>query len=177
MRLFLAVNPPDEIKKSIARQLEPLKKEYPNFKWVDEKNYHITLQFFGDKDPKRLGEQISESVFDVDPFYLYASGADLFMRNTITMHLTFYRSKEMEGIVERVREKFQIHESLKYVPHLTFARYRVPAKQQYLLIKKKIGRLKIDLEFKVAQITLYNSVIESEKSFYETISEIPLTES
>ena len=177
MRLFLAINPPDEIKKSITLQIESLKKEYPSFKWIEEKNYHITLQFFGDKDPNKLSTQIRESIFDVDPYYLYASGADLFVRNTITMHLSFYRSKEIEGLVERVKDKFQIQKNIKYIPHLTFARYRVPAKQQYLLIKKKLGKLKIDIEFNVTQITLYNSVIESEKSFYETISEIPLTES
>ncbi len=178
MRLFLAIDLPKQAKQSIASQLENFKKEYPYFRWVDESRLHITLHFFGDrKDEKRLVEQIENAVYDVEPFRLYASEANLFIKNTIVLHLTFQRNRTLERLVAQIREKFQIDSKIRYVPHLTIARYRIPSKQQYLLIKKKVGRLNIDVVFEITQITLFNSVIESEKPLYKTIASIPLEKS
>ena len=175
MQLFLAINPPNSVKDSIAMQLEPLKKEYPYFRWVDKRNYHIALQFLGgENDQKRAEEKISDAVFETMQFRLFSSGADVFLKNSILAQIIFYRSKEIEELVQAVKEKFQIAGSTNYAPHLTFARYRIPAKQQSLLIKKKIQRFAIDFEFDVTQITLFNSVIESENPLYEIVAEIPL---
>lgn len=178
MRLFLAVDLPDKTKKSIAEQLEAFKKEYPYFRWVDPSRYHITLHFFGNKrDPEKLKDQIEEAVYDVEPFRMYSGETDLFMKNTIILHLEFQRNRMLEKLVSQVREKFQTGNSMKFMAHLTIARYRIPSKQQYLLIKKKVQRLDIDVDFLVSQITLYNSVIEGEKPLYETIAKIALQKS
>ncbi len=175
MRLFLAIDLPKETKESISQQVEAFKKEYPYFRWVDESRFHITLHFFGNsRDPDRLKNQIEEAIYDVEPFQMYSGEADLFMKNTIIFHLMFQRNRTLEKLVAQVREKFQTGNTMKFVPHLTVARYRIPSKQQYLLIKKKVQRLNIEVDFQVTQITLYNSVIESEKPLYETIAKIAL---
>ena len=178
MRLFLAVDLPEEVKKSISQQLEPFKKEYPDFRWVDESKYHITLHFFGDKrDSEKLKDQIEEAVFETEPFQMYVGGVELFMKDSLIFYLKFLRNRTVEDLVSRVREKFQSDNTKKFVPHIAIARYRIPSKQQYLLIKKKIRQLDIEVDFQITQITLYNSVIESEKPLYETIAKIALQKS
>src|SRR3989338_693427 len=175
MRLFLAIDLPKEVKQSIATQLAPLKSEYPDFRWVDESRYHITLHFFGERDdPEKVIERVSTAVYAIDPFRMYSGQASLFMKNTIILHITFQRNRMIERLASQVQDAFNENKAIRYIPHLTIARYRIPSKQQYLLIKKKVGRLNLDVEFDVTQITLFNSVIKSEKPLYETIAEIPL---
>lgn len=175
MRLFLAIDLPKEAKRAISTQLVFFKKEYPYFRWVDETRYHITLHFFGYRtDAENLVKQIKDAVFDVEAFRMYSDGTDLFIKNTIILYLTFQRNRMLEKLVSQVRSAVQDPLITKFVPHLTIARYRIPSKQQYFLIRKKVGKLEIDVDYEVSQITLFNSVIESEKPLYETIETISL---
>ena len=43
MRLFLAIKVPDSVKDQINKGLTDLKNEYKDLRWVDPKNYHITV--------------------------------------------------------------------------------------------------------------------------------------
>lgn len=177
MQLILAVNPTDSVKNQIAAQLEDLKKEYPYFRWIDQSDYHLELQIFENKsDVAKLKGQIEEAVYDIEKTRVYTSGADLFMKTGLTLYVTFHRNKMIEKMVAQIRARFHMDEKTKFLPQIVFARYKIPSKQQYLLIKKKLHALTIDVEFDVTQITLFNSVIESEKQFFETVAEIPLQE-
>jgi 2'-5' RNA ligase len=62
MRLFLAIDFPDELKARIARNIEILKDFIPKgIKWVDKKNLHVTFKFLGDVN-ERILEDIYTSV-------------------------------------------------------------------------------------------------------------------
>ena len=54
MRLFLAINPPAEIRRGVWNAAAPLRAVAPDVSWVDEPRIHMTLKF--------LGEQPEESV-------------------------------------------------------------------------------------------------------------------
>ncbi|MDP8227075.1 MAG: RNA 2',3'-cyclic phosphodiesterase [Candidatus Celaenobacter polaris] len=59
MRLFLAIDFPDELKVRIARNIEILKGYIPKgIKWVDKKNLHVTFKFLGD-----VNERILEDLY------------------------------------------------------------------------------------------------------------------
>jgi 2'-5' RNA ligase len=147
MRLFLAIDLPPEAKKSVARQLADLRREYPYFRWVDPENYHLTLHFFGDVKPEKINQWMSDLVYDMPTFYLYSSELDLFIKDNLTLYIGFYRNKELEGLVKKIKEKSALGTSRRFVSHLTFGRYRIPSKQQYLLIKKKLKKSSLDVEF------------------------------
>ncbi len=51
-RLFTAIEIPDGLRALLARLQMPL----PGAKWVDSRNYHITLRFVGDVDNRTAGE-------------------------------------------------------------------------------------------------------------------------
>src|SRR3990167_10673225 len=105
MRLFLALDLRKETKRQLAEQVLPLQKEYPYFKWVSEENYHVTLQFFGNQFAKdELTYKISEAGYDSKKFYLYSLHGDLFLKWKITLYLAFQRNKELESIVNKIKD-------------------------------------------------------------------------
>src|SRR3990167_4180091 len=175
MRLFLALDLPKETKRKLTGQIVRLQKEYAHFRWVSEDNYHITLQFFGDqfKTPYLI-RQIQDAIYDSNEFYLYSLHAGLFLRGKIILYLAFQRNKELESIVRKIRENLAMDTAKRFVPHLTLGRYKVPSKQQYLHLKKKMRNLNLDIEFKTTKLILFNSLIETPKPLYEKVAEFPL---
>jgi len=53
-RLFVSINIPVEIKSRLRRQVEVLKDLFPSARFMDEKNWHITLVFLGYQDDSAL---------------------------------------------------------------------------------------------------------------------------
>lgn len=175
MRLFLAIDLPEKTKRELQKLLDPLQKEYPYFSWVPPINYHITVQFLGEcTDKDEVINRIEKSIFETKPFYMYASSTDLFINYKITLFVSFQREKNLEAMVKRLEDEFKIEDGKRYIPHLTFARYKIPSKQQYYLIKKKIENLEIDLQFPVDKIYLYESILTNKIPRYNKIKEFML---
>lgn len=64
IRSFLAVLLDPEIKRDIYRAVRRLQKLPHDMKWVAEKNYHLTMKFFGDLS----GEEIDQAIAILEPF-------------------------------------------------------------------------------------------------------------
>jgi 2'-5' RNA ligase len=47
LRLFLAVEVPDVVRRSVAIAVEPWRQLFPNARWIPPENWHITLKFLG----------------------------------------------------------------------------------------------------------------------------------
>lgn len=175
MRLFLAIPLPDAVKESLYEQTEPWRKEYPYLKWVPQNNYHITLFFFGDQFPASiLKDRVENVTFDTRSFHLFSGENGIMMRNSLILYAGFLKSQSIEQLVKRIKAELNIVDDLKFFPHLTLARYRIPSKQQYLLLKKKWLKTHFDIEFEVSQITLYESVIEKNVPVYTPQTTFPL---
>ncbi|QQG44629.1 MAG: RNA 2',3'-cyclic phosphodiesterase [Candidatus Roizmanbacteria bacterium] len=175
MRLFLAIDLPAEIKQNLELQLQPLKKEYPYLTWVEPENFHISLLFLGEvEDKDEIVRRIEENVFDVRPVYLFSLSSSIFIQNKITLYVKFKRDKSLEKLVEKLRQEFNMPESVKFVPHLTVARYKVPSKQQYLLLKKKMENFSPDLEFGADTFTLFESIPSGKRLIYKNLHEFKL---
>lgn len=180
MRLFLAIDIPGEAKASLNRQLAPLQKEYPVFNWVQEGNYHLTVHFFGEtQDYTRIINETRSILFEQEPFYLYATHLDVFLNHQITIYANFRRERALEDLISRSRESFSADfaEVKQFIPHITVARTRVPSKQQYFHLLKKIERTNIDLEFKVQELTLFESILTAKKPVYRKVANFPFAQS
>ena len=158
MKLFLKIELSDKTKKEIIDQLADLKKTYPQFQWEQSENYNIFVHTFGEfSDPKITISKLESALFDKKIFYFYAYEVGLKIQNKITLYLYFKREKEIERISKSIEEEFQITQnSGRYFPRLTLANYKIPSKQQYFVIKKRLASLDIDLSFKINKLGLFD---------------------
>ncbi len=164
MQLLLKIELSESTKKEIADQLSDLKKLYPQFQWEPIGNYNILVHSFRKfSDSKVTISKLETALFDKKLFYLYGYEVVLTIQNKITLDLDFRREKEVERISKSIKEQFQITQgSEKYVPRLTLANYKIPSKQQYFVIKKRLTNLDINLSFKVNKLSLF----EGEKKIH-----------
>ncbi|MCX7881245.1 MAG: RNA 2',3'-cyclic phosphodiesterase [Patescibacteria group bacterium] len=177
MRLFLAVDLPLKIKKQIGKQIDVLKKQYLNFNWVELKNFHITIHFFGEvKDYQKIKERIEKLVWDIEEFYLYSLSLDTFVNHRLVLYINFYREKKIEELAEIIKKNFAFnrYNRLKFIPHLTLARGPKSSKQQYFALKNKLKKLTIDFYFKVDKLILFQSILEGKKPIYKKLATFKL---
>ncbi len=183
MRLFLAIDIPEHLKENIDRKIYFLKKDYPNFAWVPKENFHITLFFFGETEKvEMISKKLNELIYDQQSFHLYITGADLFINKKIVIFLNFSREKKIEELAKKINAVFfpifnpnqQNQPHKKFIPHLTIARTKIPSKQQYFLLKKKLLSIDINISFPVKEISLYQSIIGGKKPVYKKIKTFPL---
>lgn len=176
MRIFLGIDIPEQVKDAIDAQLEPLKKEYPQFSWVPRENYHITIHFFGEvQNVNAVESRISELLYDIPPFHLYGYHGGMFQQIGIIMHLEFSRDKTLEHMVTVIQDDLDTGKvRKKYVPHLTVARYKMPSKQQYLLLKKKLENLPLDFDFPVSSVHMFQSILSGRVPVYKKLKEFVL---
>lgn len=81
MRLFVAVNFPYEIKKSIGSFIKDLRRIPADLKWVDAENLHLTVQFLGNVSEEQVPaviESLNRSAAGACPFTLKLSGVGVF---------------------------------------------------------------------------------------------------
>lgn len=175
MRFFLGVTIPEEVKTSLSQQLQEFVEEYPYFSYVPMDNYHITIQHFAEMESvEKIDEIVQENIFDIPSFPMYTEGAAMFLKNQITLYVSFARQKTLEQIAERIKTSLHMQIGKAFVPHMTFAKYKVPSKQQYLLIKKKLSHFDLEAPFIVDKLSLYESIPVGNQLRYVVHKEYPL---
>jgi len=72
---------------------------------------------------------------------------------------------EYEKKLEELDNKLG-NQTMKFIPHLTIARSRIPSKQQYFVLKKRVEKINIDISFKVNEVILFESVLSKHHPLY-----------
>lgn len=184
MRLFLAVAVPDVVVSQLNETYARLKQDYPEFSWVPEANYHITISFLGERSEDKMPhivEAVERSTFDIKPTRLFALDTGMFVYPGIVLRLAFNRNKDLEQIRARTVDLFSMEREnnikKKYLPHITLARYKLPSKQQYFHLRKKLERIQTSIEIPVNEIHLYQSITtKTTNPEYEIIHTFELVE-
>ncbi len=178
MRVFLAIDPNEEIQKEIFRQVAPIWDDYQEFTWIPPEKYHITVQFIGDvvQEQKlvQMEKIIGELTYDIPRFTLYAHMADVLINQRITLYIEFYKDNNLEKLVRRLQDSLAIIPTYRYMPHITLAKYKIPSKQQYQHLKKKIQKLPLDIAIEVDSVHLYESILARPHPFYKKLRDFPL---
>jgi 2'-5' RNA ligase len=81
VRLFIAVNIPDEMRKKIWDSAAPLREHGDAIRWVAPKGMHLTLKFLGEVPADRedaVGRALERSASGVVPFGLRVGGFGAF---------------------------------------------------------------------------------------------------
>ncbi len=157
MKMELKIELSDETKQQIVDQLADFRKLYPQFQWEKTENYNILVHSFGEfSDKKSIIEKIETALFDKNLFYLYSFEVALTIGNNIVLFMDFRREKEIERISESIKRiSSRLESSEKFAPKLILAKYKIPSKQQYFVIKKRLSNLEVDISFKVNKLSLF----------------------
>jgi 2'-5' RNA ligase len=136
-RLFTGIQLPSNI---VAR-LSMLSTGLADARWIEPCNFHITLSFIGDIDMHQAGQVAGMlATVEYQQFSLALSGLDIF--GSKKPRSLFVRVAASEELINLQRKQEQVLRQLglcpdkrKFVPHVTFARFRAVKAQalsQYL---------------------------------------------
>ncbi|RQW09895.1 RNA 2',3'-cyclic phosphodiesterase [Paenibacillus rhizophilus] len=131
-RLFTAVRLSPELRGAVGGMCRRLSRELSFAKWVHEEDYHITLQFLGDTDPRAIPALVSalrKAAANFGPFTLSLSEAGVFGATAAPRVLwaglggETDQLRELQGrIVEATLPLGFRAEERAYKPHVTLAR-------------------------------------------------------
>ncbi|MEF2553565.1 RNA 2',3'-cyclic phosphodiesterase [Aurantimonas sp. A2-1-M11] len=127
-RLFTAL----EIPHDIALSLSFLRGGLPSARWIDPENYHLTLRFIGDVEP-RLADEIVARLDRVDrpAFSLSLKGVAAFgSKKPHSIYAAVEPTTELADLqaeIDRICRRVGLPaDPRKFVPHVTIARLRQP---------------------------------------------------
>ncbi|NLI61627.1 MAG: RNA 2',3'-cyclic phosphodiesterase [Clostridiales bacterium] len=152
MRLFIAINFDENIKRLVKHIINEIKKDSIQGRFVKEEHLHLTLKFIGQvshKDLDKIMRVMDRAI--VEGFTMKLKGIDFFKRKD--GHIYFIGVEENRFLFDLQR---QIHEGLKaqgfsledrvYKPHITIGR-RIKLNKNFSLEKlvKAIDPITIDV--------------------------------
>ncbi|MBN1377439.1 RNA 2',3'-cyclic phosphodiesterase [Candidatus Woesearchaeota archaeon] len=172
MRLFLAVDIPEEMKQLINDMEAKINPEYGRFNLVKPENCHITLKFLGEVNDE---EKIISALKDIkfEPFNLEIKNIGFFP-NENYIKVVWIGFKDDSGLVKLHDE---IESSLKgfkkdfnFKGHITFMRIKnLKMKKEFIKLMNKIKLPEIS--FDVNRFKLYKSTLTKEGPVYEVLEE------
>jgi len=177
MRVFIAVDIPDKIRKTLGdvqRELRPLTS---SARWVAPESIHITLKFVGEIPEKRL-DDIDTALAGLSwkPFTITVRGVGFFpgMRSP----RVFWAGMEaptMEGLAEQLdtlmeRSGFE-KEKRAFRPHLTLARAKDTRIDSSLVSAAAKYEEHAFGSFSVDRVFLFKSTLKPSGAVYEKLKE------
>ena len=179
MRLFIAVDLPDEIQKGLKEVQRDLRSLTETARWVVPE-FHVTLKFLGEVPTKRL-DNIHEALAGLSwkPFTIKVQGIGFFpgtrsprviwagMEAPTMSGLAVELDARMERIgFEKERRAFR--------PHITLARAR-DNRMDSLLVKAAAKYAEHQFgSFKVDRVSLFQSALKPTGPVYNKLKEYPL---
>lgn len=177
MRLFVAIDLPENIKKSIGLLCTGL----PNAKWVDVRQLHLTLRFIGEVEEK-VFTSIKGSLIDISEpaFSLNLRGVGCFPSKRDPRVL--WVGIDSNGVLPRLAEKVERTlverngippDQRKFSPHITIARFRDRHPSGIAEYLEKNGTFHTDA-FPVTEFHLYSSTLTRNGAIHVKEASYPL---
>jgi 2'-5' RNA ligase len=179
LRLFVAVDVPEDVKRAVAVAVEPWRTAYPEARWVPAENWHVTLKFLGNTMPQ-LVAWVEETVAAVAsshvPVTARIGGLGAFptpRRGRILWagidDPTNALGSITAGLEAALAAEFPA-ETRPFHPHLTVARSQPPLH----LPEPFVATPLLSEPFAIDRLVLYRSRLQRPAPRYEPIGRFPL---
>ncbi len=186
VRLFIAINFSDEVKRSLGSFMSELRILPSDAKWVEVENLHLTLLFLGNVPGDQVSSitrALNRSVKGASNFCLDLGGVGVFpgparprvfwvgISGDTAALLRLYRQVQKE----MGRLGFESGKS-RFSPHLTLARFRSPTGFSAVMerAEKVAGEHKIFSSVKVNSVELMLSELGPKGPKYSVLAGVPL---
>ncbi len=135
MRLFIAINLPDAVRRELQGAIGVLQKEGIAAKWVRPDNLHITLKFLGDVDSARVPGMVrilAEAARRMTPFSCQLDGFGIFPprgRSRI-LYVATDQQERLKALADTLEEQLLpcgFCKEGRFKSHITLARFRQTA--------------------------------------------------
>jgi RNA 2',3'-cyclic 3'-phosphodiesterase len=175
MRTFIAIEIPSEIKSALAALQTELRRAGADVSWTKPENMHLTLNFLGEVDERRIVEVEKACILSAagfQPFTLSLNDTGVFPNARQPRTLWAGLSGAVENIVEmhvRLDERLALigfkPEEKEFHPHLTIGRLKSNKKTHELLALAEAHPLPA-LSFAVTEMVLMKSELHPAGSEY-----------
>ena len=181
MRLFVAIEIPDEIRKGLMTFLNELRGTAPQAKWARAENLHVTLKFLGDIEPLKLPtvQKPLSSIRDKNPVTLSFRGIGFFPneRRPRVFWVGLEASDNLKTLAEVIdREMHKLGfplENRAFTPHLTLARFEPPGLPPQLEAAAKNNAEREFGSLSAGEFHLIESKLKRTGAEYTTLQSFP----
>ncbi|MHB9154722.1 MAG: RNA 2',3'-cyclic phosphodiesterase [Endomicrobiales bacterium] len=184
MRIFIAVNLPEDVKEQIERVQETLKKTLVDVRWVKKEKFHLTLKFLGEVPEEKAAEVVatlSRASRPRQPFTVALKGLGAFpglRRPRVVWAGIQEGQSELKAVARDIENELEPlgfqKEKREFSGHLTLGRVRSP--QNLSALVKKIASLEtVEMgSFSARSIEVMISAPGSGGSTYQCLKSISL---
>ena len=182
LRLFIAVDIPQDVKGGLVAAVAPFRDRIPGARWTRSDGWHVTLKFLGSTWP-RLMEEVRRSVRiaagDSESFDTSLTEIGVFpsaRRARVVWAGLADPEARFGRIVERldaVLEEHFVPEKRAFTPHLTIARLN-PPRDIGEFAPHLVGAAVRSRPFRVESLVLYRSHLSPRGATYEPLVGVPL---
>lgn len=175
IRLFVALEIPDEIKDNIYTTLKSVPEYSAMFRWEPKEKIHLTLKFIGDVREELLNDIIKEVEFvkDYSAFNCSISKFGFFFRdnNPAILWCNFETDDRIISLIKELDvrlEEYEIQgEKRNFKGHLTLLRIKKRVSENFI---KSFKEFKFEpIRFESNKITLIQSFLNPSGSVYEVL--------
>ena len=184
MRLFLAINPPEDVRRAIIDATSVLREAAPSLRWIDAARVHLTLKFLGEQ-PDAVVPGLAAALDDVArrhrPFAMTIGEVGAFpnFRRARVVWMGVQREPRLELLhhdVELAGERLGFAlDGRAFRPHLTLA--RVPdgtAEDELRALSRASRRVRFEDTADVTGMDLMRSVTDPAGARYDRLHTAPL---
>ena len=174
MRLFIAIEMPENVKDILVDIQKTIGDELAKTKWVSKEQMHLTLKFLGEVQEEKLPLIINNlKKIKFVPFILRLNDIGVFPSESYIRVIWIGVEPEKEIIelqseVEDVLKEFKFKKDFKFHPHVTLGRVKfVKDKKGFVEKLKSVSMQKEKIEVK--GFKLIKSILVVEGPVYEVL--------
>jgi 2'-5' RNA ligase len=178
MRLFAGIPLPGPQRRSIAGNIEELRRQLPGWRWLPGDSLHLTLCFYGEQPRMRVGEITSllrrlASSHPPQPLISDRWGCFPNRRDPRVLWIGFARpgSAPLLAIAEALARKNGVSEPRPLIPHLTLARRKATGTPLPASLLQ--GLPAPGLRWSPDRLVLFESRLAADGPRYRRLSDVP----
>jgi RNA 2',3'-cyclic 3'-phosphodiesterase len=184
LRLFIAIEIPEQIKREIGELIDVLKKHDTDIKWIMPDNIHLTLKFLGatsDSLVLKIRESLTTAVSSCEPFSITIQSAGAFPNDKYPRVLWtgIIDSHLLKDLRDRIENSLSMigfqRDDKEFHPHLTIGRVRSQKGMLSFMEEFRLFRDRHFGGFLADQVKLMKSELRPTGPLYTCLHMIPLS--